>query len=126
MLRGLAADLPHMGELWPSSWLKATEALARRPEEHLSPGAVRKELASHGVTDGTAVTSDDVIASLRRWAVRDGAGQHMMQRVADIVRKDDKPTLVMDTTKDALKQARGFKYDKTATTWKPDAKSDTK
>lgn len=43
-----------------------------------------------------------------------------------IVKKDDKPTLVMDTTKDALKQARGFKYDKTATTWKPDtAKSDT-
>jgi sporulation protein YlmC with PRC-barrel domain len=43
-----------------------------------------------------------------------------------VVRKDDKPTLVMDTTKDELKQARGFKYDKTATTWKPDAKSDTK
>jgi sporulation protein YlmC with PRC-barrel domain len=39
-----------------------------------------------------------------------------------IVKKDDKPTLVMDTTKDALKQARGFTYDKTATTWKPDAK----
>ena len=41
-------------------------------------------------TDATAVTCDDVIASLRRWAARDGAGQHMMQRVSDIVRKDDK------------------------------------
>jgi len=46
-----------------------------------------------------------------------------------IVKKDDKPTLVMDTTKDALKQAHGFTYDRTATTWKPEtnnSKSDTK
>jgi peptide/nickel transport system substrate-binding protein len=41
-------------------------------------------------SDGTPVGCDDVIASLRRWAVRDGAGQHMMQRVVDIVKKDDK------------------------------------
>ena len=34
--------------------------------------------------DGTAVTSADVVPSLRRWAVRDGAGQHMMERVASI------------------------------------------
>ena len=31
-------------------------------------------------TDGTAVTSADCIASMRRWAVRDGAGQHMFAR----------------------------------------------
>ncbi len=40
--------------------------------------------------DGTAVTADDVVASIRRWAARDGGGQHMMQRVKDISKKDDK------------------------------------
>ena len=40
--------------------------------------------------DGTPVTTNDVIPSLKRWAVRDGAGQHMMERVASIDRKDDK------------------------------------
>lgn len=41
-------------------------------------------------SDGTPVTSRDVVASIRRWAARDGAGQHMMLRVKDIVAKDDK------------------------------------
>ena len=27
------------------------------------------------------VTADDVVPSIRRWSARDGAGQHMMQRV---------------------------------------------
>lgn len=40
--------------------------------------------------DGTAVTTADVIPSLRRWAARDGGGQHMMQRVKDIAAKDEK------------------------------------
>ena len=40
--------------------------------------------------DGTAVTTADVVPSIRRWAARDGAGQHMMLRVADISAKDDK------------------------------------
>src|SRR5499427_671063 len=31
--------------------------------------------------DGSAVTADDVVASIRRWAARDGGGQHMMLRV---------------------------------------------
>src|ERR1044072_2902164 len=31
-------------------------------------------------SNGSAVTSDDVVASIRRWAARDGGGQHMMQR----------------------------------------------
>ena len=30
-------------------------------------------------SDGTAVTADDVVASIRRWAARDGGGQHMMR-----------------------------------------------
>ena len=40
--------------------------------------------------DGSPVTSADCIASIRRWAVRDGAGQHMFQRVKDTSAKDDK------------------------------------
>jgi len=34
--------------------------------------------------------------------------------------KDNKVHLVMNTTKDALKSAPGFKYDSNATTWVPD------
>jgi peptide/nickel transport system substrate-binding protein len=56
-------------------------------------------------SDGTAVTADDVIASLRRWAARDGAGQHMMQRVSDIAKKDDK------TFQFILKEPYGYLVD---------------
>jgi sporulation protein YlmC with PRC-barrel domain len=35
-------------------------------------------------------------------------------------KKNDKWYLVMNTTKDALKSAPGFKYDSNATTWVPD------
>ena len=34
--------------------------------------------------------------------------------------KDNRVHLVMNTTKDALKSAPGFKYDSTTTTWVPD------
>jgi hypothetical protein len=34
--------------------------------------------------------------------------------------KDNKPYLTLDTNKDALKSAPGFKYDSTKTTWVPD------
>ena len=34
--------------------------------------------------------------------------------------KDNKWWLTMDTTKDALKSAPGYKYDKTSTTWVPE------
>lgn len=34
-------------------------------------------------SDGTAVTADDCIASIRRWSARDGAAQHMFKVVAD-------------------------------------------
>ena len=40
--------------------------------------------------DGTAVTTADVVPSLKRWAARDGGGQHMMLRVKDIAAKDPK------------------------------------
>ena len=56
-------------------------------------------------SDGSAVTSEDVIASLKRWAARDGAGQHMMQRVADIAKKDDK------TFQFILKEPYGYLVD---------------
>jgi peptide/nickel transport system substrate-binding protein len=39
--------------------------------------------------DGSPVTSADCIASIRRWAVRDGAGQHLFVRVKDTSAKDD-------------------------------------
>jgi hypothetical protein len=38
--------------------------------------------------------------------------------------KDDKVYLTLDTTKDALKKAPGFKYDSTKTTWVPDKSSE--
>lgn len=34
-------------------------------------------------SDGTPVTARDCIASVRRWAARDGAGQHLFRRVTD-------------------------------------------
>jgi peptide/nickel transport system substrate-binding protein len=41
-------------------------------------------------TDGTAVTSADIVPSLKRWAARDGGGQHMMLRIKGIEAKDPK------------------------------------
>lgn len=41
-------------------------------------------------TDGTAVTATDCVASLRRWSARDGAGQHLFQRVKSLGTKDEK------------------------------------
>ena len=40
--------------------------------------------------DGQAVSAADCVASIRRWAVRDAAGQHLFRRVADTPVKDDK------------------------------------
>jgi sporulation protein YlmC with PRC-barrel domain len=37
-------------------------------------------------------------------------------------KKDDKWWLTLDETKDSLKNAPGFKYDKASTTWVPDKK----
>ena len=41
-------------------------------------------------SDGSPVTASDCVASLRRWSVRDGAGQHLFRRVKDTPVVDDK------------------------------------
>jgi peptide/nickel transport system substrate-binding protein len=40
--------------------------------------------------DGAPVTSEDVIASLKRWGARDGMGQQLMAAMDDIIAVDDK------------------------------------
>src|SRR5436190_20167475 len=64
-------------------------------------------------SDGSAVTADDVVASIRRWAARDGGGQHMMARVEDISKKDDKTFVI------ALKEPYGLVADLMAKTATP-------
>jgi peptide/nickel transport system substrate-binding protein len=64
-------------------------------------------------TDGTAVTADDCVASIRRWAARDGAGQHMFQRVRDLSARDDK-TIVL-----SLREPYGLVLDALAKTSTP-------
>jgi peptide/nickel transport system substrate-binding protein len=46
-------------------------------------------------TDGSGVTAADCVASMRRWAARDGFGQHMFERVKDTAVKDDKTFMVV-------------------------------
>jgi peptide/nickel transport system substrate-binding protein len=67
---------PQMVERWAVSDDKLTWSFA-----------LRDGLKWH---DGTPVTTADVVPSIRRWAARDGGGQHMMARVKDIVAKDEK------------------------------------
>ena len=64
-------------------------------------------------SDGSPVTADDVVASIRRWAARDGGGQHMMLRVKDISKKDDKTFTI------ALKEPYGLVVDLMAKTTTP-------
>ena len=64
-------------------------------------------------TDGTDVTTADVIPSLKRWAVRDGGGQHMMLRVKDIAAKDAKTFQIV------LKEKYGLVLDVLAKTSTP-------
>lgn len=55
-----------------------------------------------------------------------GAGEKDVAVSFDAVKesmKDNKNYLTMDTTKDALKNAPGFKYDSNTTTWVPDNSS---
>jgi hypothetical protein len=50
-----------------------------------------------------------------------GMGKHDVVvpfSAVQVSKKDNKPYLVMDTTKDDLKAAPGFAYDRNATTWK--------
>src|SRR5256885_14656101 len=60
--------------------------------------------------DGSAVTADAVVASIHRWAARDGGGQHMLGRVKDISKKDDKTFVI------ALKEPYGLGNDLMAKT----------
>ncbi len=63
--------------------------------------------------DGTPVTSADVVPSLKRWAVRDGGGQHMMLRVKGIEAKDAKTFTI------ELKEPYGLVLDVLAKTSTP-------
>ncbi|MFY9836407.1 MAG: PRC-barrel domain-containing protein [Xanthobacteraceae bacterium] len=52
-----------------------------------------------------------------------GAGEKDVAVKFDSIKsttKDNKPYLTLDTNKDALKSAPGFKYDSSKTTWVPD------
>ncbi|MBL8671407.1 MAG: ABC transporter substrate-binding protein [Alphaproteobacteria bacterium] len=63
--------------------------------------------------DGTAVTTADIVPSLKRWAARDGGGQHMMLRVKDIAAKDERTFSI------ALKEPYGLVLDVLAKTNSP-------
>jgi peptide/nickel transport system substrate-binding protein len=63
--------------------------------------------------DGTAVTSADVVPSIRRWAARDGFGQHMMGYVKDISAKDEKTFTIQ------LRERYGLVLDALAKTGTP-------
>ncbi len=63
------------------------ESFARSDDQLSWSFKLRDGLKFH---DGSAVTAADCVASIRRWAVRDGAGQHMFLRVKDLSAKDDK------------------------------------
>ncbi|MGB7076211.1 MAG: PRC-barrel domain-containing protein [Xanthobacteraceae bacterium] len=55
-----------------------------------------------------------------------GAGEKDVAVSFDAIKstmKNDKVYLTLDTSKDALKKAPGFKYDSTKTTWVPDNSS---
>lgn len=59
------------------------------------------------------MTTADVVPSLKRWAARDGGGQHMMLRVRDIAPKDEKTFVI------ALKEPYGLVLDVLAKTSTP-------
>jgi peptide/nickel transport system substrate-binding protein len=64
-------------------------------------------------SDGSAVTAADCVASIRRWGARDGAGQIMLAKTADLSAKDDK-TIVL-----RLKERWGLVYDALSKTSTP-------
>ena len=63
--------------------------------------------------DGTPVTARDCVASIRRWQAKDGGGQHLFQRVADLPVVDDK------TFRIVLKEPYGLLIDLLAKTATP-------
>lgn len=127
--------------------LVGTTAFAQQPAPKGSGSA---QLLSTLPTSGTTVTnyykqdvydsSDSKIGSIndvlldkegRVTAVMVGVGGFLGIGEKDVaapfgairrVEKSNKWSLVMNTTKDALKSARGYKYDSAKTTWVPDSK----
>ena len=63
--------------------------------------------------DGTDVTARDCVASIRRWQARDGAGQHLFERVADT------PVVDAKTFRIVLKEPYGLLIDALAKTSTP-------
>lgn len=63
--------------------------------------------------DGTPVTARDCVASLRRWQVKDGAGQQLFERMADTPVVDEK------TFRFVLKEPYGLVLDTLAKTTTP-------
>jgi len=55
--------------------------------------------------DGTDVTARDCVASIRRWQAKDGAGQHLFERVADT------PVVDAKTFRIVLKEPYGLLID---------------
>ena len=55
-----ASRLPLMGELWPTTWLNAANAVRARPEKYISPRQMWDMMAEHGVAETSAVV-------LARW-----------------------------------------------------------
>ncbi len=49
-----AADLPLMGQQWPAAWLRAAEAIRKRPEDYVEPADLAGTLLAHGVDDKAA------------------------------------------------------------------------
>jgi internalin A len=48
-IRQAAAKLPLMGEIWPSTWLKAANAIRASTENEITPQALRKLMTEHGI-----------------------------------------------------------------------------
>jgi Leucine-rich repeat (LRR) protein len=52
-LAQLAADLPLMGEIWPTTWLRAADSLAALPDPYIGPKAFYRHLAAAGVAEAS-------------------------------------------------------------------------
>jgi GTPase SAR1 family protein len=46
-----AAKLPLMGEIWPSTWLKAANAIRARAEKYITPQVLQNLMSTQGVED---------------------------------------------------------------------------
>jgi len=44
-----AAQLPLMGEIWPTNWLNAADAIRARTEQYLTPQALQELMTEHGI-----------------------------------------------------------------------------